>query len=236
MYVDALVDEVHVDIVGVGGNRQGAYPGLGNAAGGNVGGNAVGKFQHRGDIIFAFRMIGSFDGGGLYVDDRRPDQRLDDFDVVDHQVHGHVDVGNAAGSGGHSLRRQRTDLGGVGKDFAHLFNRRVKSLDMADQKHDIILFGGVDQAPASFFGSGQRLFHHAVNAFVQKEFADVRMGDGSGDDTDGVNLFGNFLHAGKYFYAECFSVSRCHMDMSFSNDNALRTLNFATWANKLASA
>ena len=76
---------------------------------------------------------------------------------------------------------------------------------MADQKHDIILFGGVDQAPASFFGSGQRLFHHAVNAFVQKEFADVRMGDGSGDDADGINLFGNFLHAGKYFYAECFS-------------------------------
>lgn len=51
MNVDALVDEIHVDIVGVGGDRQGADARLSNAAGREVGGYAVFKFNQCGDVV-----------------------------------------------------------------------------------------------------------------------------------------------------------------------------------------
>ena len=66
--VNALVDEIHINIVGVGGNRQRTDTGLRNAAGRNVGGGAVFKFEQGGNVVFAHRAFLGFDRGSLNVD------------------------------------------------------------------------------------------------------------------------------------------------------------------------
>ena len=85
--IDALVNEIHVNIVGIGCNRQGADASLSYAAGRKVGRGTVGKFDQRGDVIFAGFVVRRFDRGSLYVDNRRFDQRLDNFNIMNHQIH-----------------------------------------------------------------------------------------------------------------------------------------------------
>src|SRR5207249_11602167 len=65
----------------------------------------------------------------LDVNHRRPDQRQQEVEVVDHQVHDHADVGRAAGENaepfaGHKFRLQSA--------IHQLFKGGIETLDVAD--------------------------------------------------------------------------------------------------------
>ena len=103
--IDALVDEVHINVVGIGRNGQSPDAGLRDAAGGYVGGNTVFKLNQRRNVVFAGGVVRRFYRRGIDAFDRRFDEGKNDFRIVNHQIHGNIDIGDPAGSSRHALCR-----------------------------------------------------------------------------------------------------------------------------------
>src|SRR5262245_64276871 len=120
-------------------DAQLAQPFAGDAAGGDVGDATVGEFEPGVGQVDLRRQYR--DADRLDFDDVAPDQAGDDVQLVNHQIHHHVDV----------ERSRRKDAHPVSLEKPRAFDAppqrhesRVETFDVACLQNQILRFGGAD--------------------------------------------------------------------------------------------
>src|SRR5262245_23364934 len=140
-----------------------AQPLAGDAAGGDVGDAPVGELEPGVGQIDLRRQYG--DADRFEFDDVASDQAGDDVQLVNHQIHHHVDV----------ERARRKDAHPVGLEKPRAFDalpqrheRRVEPFDVAGLQDQILRFGRADHLVRFAERAGDRLFDQDVDARYQK--------------------------------------------------------------------
>src|SRR5262245_24073134 len=144
-------------------DAQLAQPLAGDAAGGDVGDAAAREFQPgvgQIDLLRKYR-----DADRLDFDYVAFDQAGDDVQLVNHQIHHHVDV----------ERARREDAHPVGLEKPRTFDaapqrheRRVEPFDVAGLQDQILRFGRADHLVRFVERARNRLFDQRVDARLQK--------------------------------------------------------------------
>jgi hypothetical protein len=154
-----------------------------DAAGGEVGDAAGGKFDADvGDIHLA-RQDGQADG--LQGANRRPDKTKDDVEIMHHEVENDVDIEGAWRENAEPVRLKEhghVDVGLYGKDGW------VEALQMANLKDAAMPHGQIDERVCLGQRRGDRLFYQNIDAGLKQCASDRRVGAGGYTHGGGVEL------------------------------------------------
>jgi hypothetical protein len=133
------------------------------------------------------------------------------FEIMDHEVENHTDVGAAPGI---SRKPVRLDETGPGQLFLEGVERRIEALDMADLQHKIFGVGKIDERLRLLGVVGDWLFNQDMLAEAEKEGADFMVCVGGRRDGGGIDLLGEFLRRAEGLYAVPLRDFLCDMGVN----------------------
>ncbi len=184
----------------------------GDAAGGDVGDGARGKFDARvGDVDF----IGDHrNADGFEIDDRRIDEREQDIEVVDHHVVDDVDIEAARRENAEPMDFEKH---GPRNDALGGRDRRIESLDVADLQNPRRALCRSDQLVGFLDRRCHRLFDEHVDPGIEQAAADARVFLRGHGEADGLDARGG----------ECIKIGN-HPRAEFRGDLRARSASAST--------